>query len=142
MGIPDTNATTATNDVICLRTFHAERPASNVPVVEVSIARTSMLGLPSDREGGECEMRIEGAFDAHTAGGLEAAIEAFVANHPRRVIIDLERVSLMDSVGVGVIVSLWKRIKAQGGSVVVVHAHDQPLTVLRVLKLETAFGML
>ena len=95
MDIPDADATTATNDVICPRTFHAERPERNVPVVEVSITRASMPGLPSDCEGGDCEIRIEGAFDARTAGGLEAAIEAFVANHPRRV-IDRFRESVAD----------------------------------------------
>ena len=42
----------------------------------------------------------------------------------------------MDSVGVGVIVALWKRIKAQGGSVVVARARDQPLLVLQILKLD------
>ena len=99
----------------------------------------AMPFLPPDREGGESEIRIEGAFDARTIGGLEPAIEAVVANHPRRVIVDLEKVSLLDSAGVGVIVSLWKRIKAQGGSVVVVHAHDQPLTVLKLLALDAVF---
>ena len=136
MDIPGADATTATIDVFCLRTGHTERSESHVPGVRTSIVRTSRPAFPSEREGGDCEIRIEGAFDAHTAGGFESAIEALVANHPRRVIIDLEGVPRMDSVGVGVIVSLWKRIKAQGGSVVVVGAREQPLLVLRILKLD------
>jgi anti-sigma B factor antagonist len=70
---------------------------------------------------------------------MRSSIDAIVAGK-RRVVVDLERVSLMDSSGVGVLVSLWRRIRAQGGSVVVVHAHDQPLAVLKLLKLDAVFG--
>jgi anti-sigma B factor antagonist len=48
---------------------------------------------------------------------------------------------LIDSSGVGAIVSLFKRVKADGGKVVVVRAHDQPLAVLKLLKLDKVFGL-
>ena len=34
-----------------------------------------------------------------------------------------------------------KRVKADGGRVVVVHAQDQPLAVLKLLKLDRIFGL-
>ena len=55
--------------------------------------------------------------------------------------VDLDELTILDSMGVGAIVSLWKRVKAQGGKVVVVHAHAQPLLVLKLLRLEAVFGM-
>lgn len=94
----------------------------------------------SDHEHGEAHLLIEGAFDALTVDDINDAIESMVAERPRRVTVDLDHVSLLDSIGVSAILSLWRRIKAQGGSIVVVHAHDQPLTVLRLLKLEALFG--
>ena len=90
--------------------------------------------------GGASELHVEGAFDAVTIEDINEVIESVVAEHPRQVTVDLDDVSLLDSFGVRAIVTLWKRIKAQGGSVVVVHAHDQPLTVLKVLKLDVLFG--
>jgi len=121
---------------VIFRTDLSERPAppksgprlSPVPVVR------------SDREGGESTLQIEGAFDAGTVDDINDAIESVVSEHPHRVTVDLDHVSLLDSIGVGAIVSLWKRVRAQGGSVVVVHAHDQPLVVLRLLKLEVLFA--
>jgi anti-sigma B factor antagonist len=94
---------------------------------------------PFDGDSVEYRLEIEGAFDALTVHGMRSTIDAIVAGQ-RRVVVDLERVSLMDSSGVGVLVSLWRRIRAQGGSVVVVHAHDQPLAVLKLLKLDAVFG--
>jgi anti-sigma B factor antagonist len=89
---------------------------------------------------GEERLWIEGALDALSVGAIAPALEAVAARHPHRVTVDFDRVSLLDSSGVSAIVSLWKRIKAQGGSVVIVHAHDQPLLVLKVLKLERMLG--
>lgn len=94
-----------------------------------------------DDERGEAQLCIEGALDALTVGDIEPTLDAVVADHPARVTVDLDRVSLLDSMGVSAIVSLWKRITAQGGSVRVVHAHDQPLAVLKVLKLDGVFGL-
>src|SRR5438105_3627205 len=78
-----------------------------------------------EQDGPESELKIAGAFDASTVREINPAVDAVVAEHPHRVTVDLDSVSLMDSTGVSVLVSLWKRIKAQGGSVVVVGAHDQ-----------------
>jgi anti-sigma B factor antagonist len=95
----------------------------------------------SDHGEGESHLQIEGALDAVTVDDVNHAIESVVAHHPHRVTVDLDHVPVLDSIGVGAIVSLWKRIKKEGGSVVIVHAHDQPLTVLRLLRLEAAFAM-
>lgn len=103
---------------------------------------TVELELPREgAEGGEAQLRIEGAFDALTVRDIKPAIEEVVASRPSRVTVDLDRVSLMDSTGVSAIVGLWKRIRAQGGSVVVVRAHDQPRAVLEVLRLAAVLGV-
>jgi len=94
-----------------------------------------------DREPGDCELCIDGAFDAQTVGDINPAIEAVVADHPHHVTLDLGGVSLMDSSGVGALLGLWKRMKAYDGSLVIAHAHDQPLMMLKLLKLDRAFGI-
>ena len=66
---------------------------------------------------------------------IEAIAEA------RHVIVDLAELELLDSAGVHALVKLYKRVTAQGGKMVVVHAHDQPLAVLALLNLNTAFGL-
>lgn len=73
----------------------------------------------------------------HIAPVIEEVLQA----GPSRVTIDLERVSLLDSSGVNAIVSLRKRMSATGGQVVVVRARNQPLSVLKVLRLEALLGM-
>jgi anti-sigma B factor antagonist len=89
----------------------------------------------------EVRLKIEGALDALTARDVRPIFDQVVADKPKRVTIDLEALTLIDSSGVGAIVSLFKRVKADGGQVVAVHAQDQPLAVLKLLKLDRIFGL-
>jgi anti-sigma B factor antagonist len=89
----------------------------------------------------ELRLKIEGALDALTARDVRPVFDQVVADKPSHVTIDLESLTLIDSSGVGAIVSLFKRVKADGGRVVVVHAQDQPLAVLKLLKLDRIFGL-
>lgn len=89
----------------------------------------------------ESRLQLEGALDALTAPGISSIFDAVVADRRRLVTVDIERVTMMDSWGVGAIVSLYKRVTADGGQVVVVGARDQPLSVLKLLKLERVLGL-
>ena len=97
--------------------------------------------VTSGLESGETSIRIEGALDALTVRDMRPTFDALVAANPRHVTVDFDGVTLLDSTGVGAIVSLFKRITAQGGRVVLVRAREQPLAVLRLLKLDTVFGL-
>ncbi len=89
----------------------------------------------------ELQLHIDGALDALTAREIRPIFDQVVAEKPKRVTVDLEALTLIDSSGVGAIVSLFKRVKADGGQVVVVRAHDQPLAVLKLLKLDRIVGL-
>lgn len=82
-----------------------------------------------------------GALDAHTVTEARILIDETLAGRPRKVIVDLARLDRIDSVGVSALVSLYKRVTAQRGSVLLVNVHDQPLTVLKLLKLTSIFGL-
>lgn len=84
---------------------------------------------------------IDGALDALTAPEIRPVFDKLVADGRRRVTVDIAGVTMIDSSGVGAIVSLFKRIKAEGGQVNIVGAKDQPLAVLKLLKLDRVFGL-
>ena len=86
-------------------------------------------------------IRFVGALDAHTAADAMRRIEPVVEARPRHLIVDLAELELLDSAGVHALVTLYKRVTAHGGKMVVVNAHDQPLAVLGVLKLKAVFGV-
>ena len=89
----------------------------------------------------ETRLDLDGALDALTAPEIRPIFDKVVADGRRRVTVDIAKVTMIDSSGIGAIVSLFKRIKADGGQVLVVGAKDQPLAVLKLLKLDRVFGL-
>jgi anti-sigma B factor antagonist len=81
-------------------------------------------------------LRIEGALDAMSTPELRPVIDAIVVDKRPKVDVELSGLRLIDSSGVGAIVSLYKRMRAQGGVVTVKGLRDQPLAIFRLLRLD------
>ena len=87
-------------------------------------------------QGDTTTVRIEGSLDAISTPELRLAIEGLVNDKRKRVVVDLSALRLIDSSGVGAIVSLYKRVRAQGGKVGVIGLRDQPLAIFKLLRLD------
>jgi anti-sigma B factor antagonist len=90
----------------------------------------------STTDDGVLRLAIEGELDAVTVSELRGDIEKLLARKPPRVEVDLSSLRMVDSSGVGALVSLYKRVRAQGGEVVVTGLRDQPLAIFRLLRLD------
>ena len=91
--------------------------------------------------GEETVLRIEGVLDAVTTPEIRPMIEALVKDKRMSITVDVSHLRLIDSSGVGVIVSLFKRAKIYGGAVKVNGLKDQPLTIFRLLRLDRVFAI-
>jgi anti-sigma B factor antagonist len=92
-------------------------------------------------EGDETRLRIEGVLDAVTTPEIRPLVEDLVAEKRASIVVDLSSLRLIDSSGVGVIVSLFKRCKAYGGALKVEGLRDQPLTIFKLLRLDRVFNL-
>jgi anti-sigma B factor antagonist len=81
-------------------------------------------------------LSIGGELDAVSVRDLRPVINRIGEDQPSKVLIDLSRLRLIDSSGVGAIVGLFKKVKAYEGSLAVVGVQDQPLAILRLLQLD------
>ena len=89
-----------------------------------------------DKQNGASVLRIEGELDAISVGELRPIINGIGEERPSRVLVDLSPLRLIDSSGVGAVVSLFKLVRAYGGDLTVVGVRDQPLAILRLLHLD------
>lgn len=108
-------------------------PATVTATPEMKLTRTDSVS--------ECRLAIDGVLDVHSAPELRAVFDAVVTTRPARVVIDLAALTMVDSSGVGAVVSLFKRVKAVGGTFVVIGVKGQPLAVFRLLSLDRVFGL-
>jgi len=85
-------------------------------------------------------IKISGELDAVTVVDLRPEIERIIAERVDKVIVELSALRLIDSSGVGAIVSLFKRLRAEGGQFEVAGVQGQPLMIFQVLKLDQVFA--
>jgi anti-sigma B factor antagonist len=85
---------------------------------------------------GITHLTIEGQLDAVSVSDLRMELDKLVDTRPRAVEVNLTELRLIDSSGVGALVSLYKRVKSQGGNVMINGIRDQPLAIFKLLKLD------
>jgi len=85
---------------------------------------------------GTSVITIEGTLDAVSVSDLRGEIDKVVGARPKAVEVDLSQLRMIDSSGVGALVSLYKRVRAQGGNVVLKGVRDQPLAIFQLLQLD------
>jgi anti-sigma B factor antagonist len=87
----------------------------------------------------ETRLSIRGELDALTAPDLRPTVDALVDQKRKNIIVDVSDLELIDSSGVAVLVSLYKRSRAYGGKMVVIGARNQPLAVFKLLRIDRVF---
>jgi anti-sigma B factor antagonist len=87
-------------------------------------------------DGNVTVLTIEGNLDALTAPDLRPTLDALVGEGKASVTVDLSALRMIDSSGVGALVSLYKRVRENGGHVKVINATDQPLAIFKLLRLD------
>ena len=97
------------------------------------------MNFSTSRQTDSVTLRIEGELDAMTAPELRPTIDSLAEETPRLVIVDLSALRMIDSSGVGAIVSLYKRLRSSGGTVQVSGLRGQPLAIFQVLRLDRVF---
>jgi anti-sigma B factor antagonist len=94
------------------------------------------MDFSTSKTDGVATLRIVGELDAVTTPDLRASVTDLVAERHPRVVVDVSGLRLIDSSGVGVVVSLYKKAKEYGGVVTVQGMRDQPLAIFRLLRLD------
>lgn len=90
-------------------------------------------------EAGVTLLRLSGELDVQSCPELRPVLDALATQQERNVTVDLSELQLIDSSGVGVLVSLYKRVRAGGGTVRFVGVTAQPLVIFKLLRLDRAF---
>jgi anti-sigma B factor antagonist len=93
------------------------------------------------QETGSTVLRVRGELDALSCPELRLVVDTLAAQEKCVVVVDLSELRLIDSSGVGVMVSLYKRVRANGGDVRFVGVTAQPLVIFKLLRLDRAFEL-
>jgi anti-sigma B factor antagonist len=86
-------------------------------------------------------VHVTGDVDLQTASTLRSHLVEIITSGRRRLVLDLERVDLLDSTGIAVLVGVQHRLRAAGGQLRLVSAGEAVRKPLRVTGLLGAFDI-
>ncbi len=94
----------------------------------------------SPKEGGVL-VQPPGTEGTATAPDLRAAIRSAIAEGAREMTIDLANVTMIDSTGIGLLISAHNSIRKVGGHVALIGATSDILDLLRSMRIHHHFGV-
>jgi anti-sigma B factor antagonist len=100
--------------------------------VRTNIIRHQSMMVSYDVVNGWVVAEVDGEVDAHTAPMIREAVINLLEEGHRHFVLDLGFVTFMDSMGLGAIVALTKRIRENEGSLRIASASGR---VLRLFEL-------
>ena len=99
------------------------------------------MNLEFSRAGTVLVVRVvDPRIDAHATPELKAKIGERIDNGEHRIVLDLANVELVDSTGLGGILSLLKRLP-RGGNVVFSGCRPAVIEVLKLTRLDRVFSV-
>jgi anti-sigma B factor antagonist len=98
-----------------------------------------MLVLDVDERAGWHVLVVAGDLDVVTAPQVRSEIVSLISDGASDLVIDLTRVDLLDSFGLGVLVGALKRIKQHNGRLVLAITEPRVLKMLALTGLDAVF---
>lgn len=91
--------------------------------------------------GDAARVRVKGRIvDGKSADDLKETLQKLVRGGTRKTIIDLEKVSWFDSLGLGILVSHYVSSTNQGGRVVLLGANEKIRALMKMARVDDRFG--
>ncbi|MDJ0763420.1 MAG: STAS domain-containing protein [Myxococcota bacterium] len=97
-----------------------------------------MLNIEQKQHAHVTVIALSGQLDAITASEFKPLIETLFNTGVIRIVFDLANLDLIDSSGVGAIVSVFKRSRSFGGDTKVANLANQPAEIFKILSLNKA----
>jgi anti-sigma B factor antagonist len=89
-----------------------------------------------ERPTGTTVIELKGELDITTVDELKPSLDDLIARRSMRVEFDLSRLRMIDSIGTGLLVGFYKRMRAHCGTVALRAADGQPLAILKLIHVD------
>ena len=89
-----------------------------------------------ERDADTALIRLEGEFDLSCEDGLRAEVAHITRSQPRAIVVDLGRVTFMDSRGLRMLLELDAAARQDGFDLTLVHVDGQVRSALRITGLD------
>jgi anti-anti-sigma factor len=86
-------------------------------------------------------IEVAGEIDIYNCGEIRKLVDAYVARKINRIVVDMGKVTYIDSSTIGVLLSEHKRLKEAKGGLKLLNIKGPPRSVLQMARLENVFDI-
>ncbi|MEE8378813.1 MAG: STAS domain-containing protein, partial [Gammaproteobacteria bacterium] len=90
-----------------------------------------------DMPGSELTVKLSGEMDAFGCTKIRTELEQLANSKEHNLLLDLSLVTFLDSSGIGLIVFLFKRLKARERSLEMIGVQGQPQELIELLRINS-----
>jgi anti-sigma B factor antagonist len=97
---------------------------------------SSPFEVTVEQRGGTVHVALVGELDISTAARLEDELARQEAERPSLIVLDLQRLTFMDSTGLRLLISADTRAREEGRSLAIVPGNEMVQRVMRLTRLD------
>ena len=97
------------------------------------------MEIETKEQDGIVVLSINGEIDLYNAPELKEAVQKLSEQNKNKIIVNLDRVSYVDSSGIGALISSFSNLKKQGGSLRICNVAGSVRKVFELTKLTSFF---
>jgi anti-sigma B factor antagonist len=94
---------------------------------------------PSTDEKSSPVIPLEGEIDLHVSPRIAATVNSTLANKPPKLVIDLTKVSYIDSSGLAVLIEAMQNVERYGGKFALVGLQEEVRPIFEIARLDQVF---
>ena len=92
-------------------------------------------------DGDAATLKLHGVLDVASAPTFQAALQSILDEGGKRVVVDMAKVSFMDSSGLGVLIGAYRRLSGGGGQITLVNLVPAVRKVLQLTRTDRLFDL-
>jgi anti-sigma B factor antagonist len=82
---------------------------------------------------------LEGEIDLHVAPNVTAGLQAMIKKRPKKLVVDLSRVTYIDSSGLAALIEGMQNVEEYGGKFALAGLQENVRTVFEIARLDQVF---
>jgi anti-sigma B factor antagonist len=84
-------------------------------------------------------LQLEGEIDLHVSPEVAESLQAMVANKPKLLVVDLAKVTYIDSSGLAVLIEGMQHVQEHGGRFALVNVQESVQHIFEIARLDQVF---
>jgi anti-sigma B factor antagonist len=103
--------------------------------------KSASLGVAKPRKDRTNVLPLAGEIDLHVLPIIRRSLNRMIAKKPKQLVVDLSRVSYIDSAGLGTVIEAMREVEAYGGKFALAGLQETVRSICKMLRLDQVFSI-